>query len=173
MPISKSKGDPLNTSPQKGIRLFEHDFKLYEKVLDGRLGEIVHINKMLFSFMPGRSTVGAVFVLRRLAGKFRSEGKRLFYAFSDLEKAFDRVLQEEIYQALREKGASEYLVHGAMSIYSECKTAVSVASELSESFLVQVGDQQGSVLSSLLCYHCYGFAEGRFEGQLPTEVVLY
>ena len=51
-----------------------------------------------------------------------------------------------------------------MSIYSECKTAVSVDSELSESFLVQVGDQQGSVLSSLLCYHCYGFAEGRFEG---------
>ena len=52
---------------------------------------------MLFSFMPGRSTVGAVFVLRRLAGKFRSEGKRLFYVFGDLEKAFDRVLQEEIY----------------------------------------------------------------------------
>ena len=65
--------------------------------MDGRLEEIVHINKMLFSFMPGRSTVGAVFVLRRLAGKFRSEGKRLFYVFGDLEKAFDRVLQEEIY----------------------------------------------------------------------------
>ena len=47
--------------------------------------------------MPGRSTGGAVFVLRRLAGKFRSEGKRLFYVFGDLEKAFDRVLQEEIY----------------------------------------------------------------------------
>lgn len=49
----------------------------------------------LVSCLEGRQWV--LFVLRRLAEKFRSEGKRLFYAFSDLEKAFDRVLQEEIY----------------------------------------------------------------------------
>ena len=35
-------------------------FKLYEKILDGRLREVVDIDKMQFGFMPGRGIVSAV-----------------------------------------------------------------------------------------------------------------
>ena len=44
----------------------EHAFKLYEKILDERLRELVNIDKMQYGFMPGRGTVDAVIVLRRL-----------------------------------------------------------------------------------------------------------
>ena len=66
LPIFKGKGDPHNPNSYRGIMLLEHAFKLYEKVLDGRLHEAVDIDKMQYGFTPGRGTVDAVFVLRRL-----------------------------------------------------------------------------------------------------------
>ena len=93
VPISKGKGDPLNTNTCRGIKSMEHPFKLYVK--DGRLHEVVDIDKMQYRFVPGRGTVDAVFVLRTLNEKFRAKNK-LFFIFADLEKAFDRMPREVI-----------------------------------------------------------------------------
>ena len=150
VPIFKGKGDPLNPNSYRGIKLLEHAFKLYEKILDGRLREVVDIDKMQYGFMPERGTVDAVFVLRRLTEKFRAENKKLFFIFVDLVKAFDRVPREVIRFALTWKGVLEYLVNGVMSIDKGCKTAVLVDGELSSSFSVKAGVHQGSSLSSLL-----------------------
>ena len=150
VPIFKGKGDPLNPNSYRGIKLLEHAFKLYEKILDGRLREVVDIDKMQYGFMPRRGTVDAVFVLRRLTEKFRAKNKKLLFVFVDLEKAFDRVPREVIRFALRRKGVPEYLVNGVMSLYEGCKTAVLVDGELSSSFSVKVGVHQGSALSPLL-----------------------
>ena len=60
VPIFKVRWDPLNPNSYKGIKLLEHAFKLYEKILDGRLREVVDIDKMQFGFMPGRGIVSAV-----------------------------------------------------------------------------------------------------------------
>ena len=78
VPIFKGKGDPLNPNSYRGIELLEHAFKLHEKVLDGRLREVVDIDKMQYGFMPGRAIVDAVFVLRRLSENFRAKNKKLF-----------------------------------------------------------------------------------------------
>ena len=93
VPIFKEKGDPLNPNSYRGIKLLEHAFKLYE-TLDGHLREVVNIDKMQYGFMPGRGTVDAVFVLRRLTEKFRTKNKKLLFVFVDLEKAFYRVPRE-------------------------------------------------------------------------------
>ena len=52
VPIFKGKGYPLNPNSYKGIKLLEHAFKLYEKVFDGRLPEVVDIDKMQYGFIP-------------------------------------------------------------------------------------------------------------------------
>ena len=135
VPIFKWKGDPLNTRSYRGIKLLQNAFKLQE-VLDGRLREVVDIDKMQYGFMPRRGIIDAVFVLRRLE-KFKAKNKKLFFIFVDLEKAFDRVPREVICFALRRKGAPEYLVNGVMSLYKGCNTAVSVDGELSSSFSVK------------------------------------
>ena len=147
VPIFKGKGEPLNPNTYREIKLLEHAFKLYEKVLDGHLREVVDIDKMQYGFMPGRGTVDAVFVLRRLSEKFRAKNKKLFFVFVDLGKAFDWVPREVICFALRWKGIPEYLVIGVMSLYKGCKTAVSIDREISSSFSVKVGAHQGSALS--------------------------
>ena len=145
--VFKGKGDPLNSNSRRGIKLLEHVFKMYEKVLDRRLREVIDIDKMQYGFMPKRGTADAVFVLRRINEKFRAKDKKLFFIFIDLEKAFDQVSWEVIRFAMRWKGVPEYFVNGAMSLYK----GVSVDDgKLSSSFSVKVGVHQWSALSPVL-----------------------
>ena len=37
VPIFKGKGDPLNLNSYRGIKLLEHAFKMYKKILDERV----------------------------------------------------------------------------------------------------------------------------------------
>ena len=115
VPNFKEKGDPLNPNSYRGINLLKHAFKLYEKVFNGRLLEVVDIDKMQYGFMPGRGTVDAVFVLMRLSEKSRAKNKFIFI-FVDLEKAFDQLPKEFIRFALWRKCVQEYLINAIMSL---------------------------------------------------------
>ena len=79
----------------RGVRLLEHDMKVYEKTLEWRLQEIVNMNEKQFGFQQGKSTVDAIFIIRKLQEKFRAK-KDLFHIFVDQEKAFDFVPREAI-----------------------------------------------------------------------------
>ena len=45
VPNYKGKGEPQNTNSYRGIKLMEHAFKLYETILNKKLGDIVDIDK--------------------------------------------------------------------------------------------------------------------------------
>ena len=45
---------------------------------------------MQFGFMPGRSRVDIIFILRRIMNSFL-ESNRLFYCFAVLKKTYERV----------------------------------------------------------------------------------
>jgi len=42
--------------------------------------------------MPGKGTTDATFTERQTQEKYGCKGKKLYFAFVDLEKAFDRVM---------------------------------------------------------------------------------
>ena len=46
VPIFNGKGDPLDPNSYREIVLLEHAFELDEKMLDGRLHEMVDIDKI-------------------------------------------------------------------------------------------------------------------------------
>ena len=54
--------------------------------------------------------------------KYGCKGKKLYFAFVDLEKAFDRVLREVTRWALRKAGVDEQLVNAVMAIYEGAQT---------------------------------------------------
>ena len=58
--------------------------KIVEKVLENRLRCIVKVNEMQFGFMPGKGTVDAVFILRRLQEEYLKKKKKLYKCFVDL-----------------------------------------------------------------------------------------
>jgi len=46
---------------------------------------------MQFGFMKGKETTDAIFIARQMQENFRVKGKKLYFGFVDLEKAFDSV----------------------------------------------------------------------------------
>ena len=82
--------------------------------------------------------------------KYLAANKRLYMAFVDLEKAFDRVPRKVIWWALRKLGVDEWIVRLVQGMYSNARSHVRVGEGYSEEFEVKVGVHQGSVLSPLL-----------------------
>jgi len=105
---------------------------------------------MQFGFRAGRGTTDAIFIVRQLQEKYREKKKNLYFAFIDLEKAFDRVPREVVSWAMRQPGVEEWLVQVVMSMYEEERTVVRTPFGDSKSFPVKVGVHQGSVRSPLL-----------------------
>ena len=55
---------------------------------------------------------------RQMQENFRVKGKKLYFGFVDLEKAFDRVPREVISWAMRKLGVEEWLLSAVMSMMS-------------------------------------------------------
>ena len=65
--------------------------KVLARVIEGRVRKIVKIYSMEFGFVAGRGTTDAIFIVRQLQEKYLAKNKKLWMAFVDLEKEFDRV----------------------------------------------------------------------------------
>ena len=72
---------------------------MLERVLEKWIRCQVSIDNMQFGFMPGKGTTDAIFIMRQVQEKLQAK-KKLYYAFVDLEKAYDRVTREVVRWAL-------------------------------------------------------------------------
>ena len=122
--------------------MLENVMKIAEKVLERRLRRILKMDEVQYSFMPGKGTIDAVFILR---GSYKRQGKDV-----GPEKAFDRVPRKVLEWAMRKRCIPEVMVRAVMSLYEGAKTRVRVGLELFEEFEVKVEVHQGSVLSPLI-----------------------
>jgi len=86
----------------RAIKLLEHAMKVIERVFKRRIREKVKIdavqgwqgNARYEIFMPGKGTTYAILTVWQMQEKYGCKGKKLYFAFVDLEKAFDRVPRE-------------------------------------------------------------------------------
>ena len=68
---------------------------------------IVEISEEQFGFMPDRGTSDAIYALRMLMEMYRDGQRVLHCAFIDLEKAYDRVRREEVWNCLSLKNVPQ------------------------------------------------------------------
>ena len=94
-------GDALERGNYRGLKLTKQVMKVLEKIGDGLIRQLMSIDDFQFGFVPGRGKTDAIFVVRQLQEKYLAANKRLYMAFVDLEKAFDRVPRKVIWWALR------------------------------------------------------------------------
>ncbi|GKE58337.1 retrovirus-related pol polyprotein LINE-1, partial [Tanacetum coccineum] len=83
------------SAKQKGIKLFGHTMKLWERVIERRLRRETSVFENQFGFMPGRSSVEAIHLIRSLMEKYSERQRDLHMAFLDLEKAYDSITHNE------------------------------------------------------------------------------
>src|SRR6266516_668899 len=169
--VYKGKGNALECSSYRGIKLLEHVLKVLERVLEARIRKMVKIDEMQFGFSPGKGTTDAIFIVRQVQEKFLGKQKELWMAFVDLEKAFNRVPREVLWWALRYVGVEEWIVNVIKSMYDGITTSVKMNDEESETFEVKVGLHQGSVLSPILFNIVMKDIADNFNKGLPWELL--
>ena len=92
--LYKGKRDALERGNYCGLKLTEQVMKVLERIWGSFIRQLVSIDDSQFGFVPGRGTTDAIFVVRQLQEKYLAARKRLYMAFVDLEKVFDRVPQK-------------------------------------------------------------------------------
>ncbi|EYC40844.1 hypothetical protein Y032_0594g424 [Ancylostoma ceylanicum] len=150
VPIWKKKGSPAECCNYRPIRLLPHTMKIFERIVDRRIREIVELSSNQCGFVKNCSTTNAIHAARLLVEKHLEKNAPLHVAFLDLEKAFDRVPHEVIWYSLRIHGVPEELVVWIKLLYDGTRSQVRTPNGTSEEFRVNVGVHQGSALSPLL-----------------------
>ena len=92
----------------------------------------------------------AVFVLGQLQEKMVEKQKKMYVAFLDLEKPYDRVPRDVVYWCLRKRGVPENMVNLVKATYDRVKTKMRTPYGDTEKFMTDAGLHQGSALSLFL-----------------------
>ena len=159
----------MDRGNHRGLKLTEQAMKIQERIVDGLIRKVVSIDDSQIGFDPRRGTTDAVFVVQQLQEKYLAVNNRLYMAFVDLEKAFDRVPGKVIWWALRKLGVDEWILRLVQGMYANARSRVRVGQGFSKEFGVKAGVHQGSVLSLLLFIITLEALSREFRAGVPLE----
>ena len=129
--------------------------KLWDRMIERRLRYETPILDNQFGFMPGRSTLEAIYLLRRLMKRYRDMKKDIHMVFIDLEKAYDKVprdliklaLEKRGVWALENKGVTNRYIEIIQDMYNGATTIVRIDVGKTSDFSITIYLHQGSTLS--------------------------
>ena len=98
--------------------------KLWERVIEHRLRAITRVSMNQFGFMPGRSTMEAIFLIRQVMERYREKKKDLHMVFIDLEKAYDKIPRNVMWWALDKHKVPTKYVGLIKDMYNNVVTSV-------------------------------------------------
>lgn len=152
VPIYKNKGNKRDCNNYRGISLISTAMKILEQIIDKRLRTTLEstLHESQSGFRKGRSTQDPIFSMKQLIQKASSEQKKVYLAFIDLEKAFDKVPREKLWNILRERGVDGKIRRIIQKIYDNNTNAVIANNLESDTFKTKEGLRQGGSLSPML-----------------------
>ncbi len=143
--------DPSN---YRGISLTSVLGKLLSAIINKRVVKFLDENKLLSDFQAGfRSdyrTTDHMFVLHKTIKFYQNRGKKLYVAFVDFHKAFDKLWRHGLLIKLLKRGIGGNLYRLIKTMYNGNTSQVRVGNKCTPSFPCESGVRQGDTLSPTL-----------------------
>ena len=147
----KSKKELKNYRP---IALMDTIGKIFCMVLNERLRVCVERNRILSDeqngFRRNRRGEDNIFIVRELIERCKQRNERGYFAFLDIEKAYDRVNREILCKVLSKCGMSGKIVRIIRSMYVNTRAKYMLGDIESEWVQSKRGVRQGCILSPVL-----------------------
>jgi hypothetical protein len=150
VPIFKNKGDVQSCTNYREIKVMSHTMKICERIIEHRLRGVTNITKNQFGFMPGRSTMEAVLLIRKLMWRSREQKKDMHMVFIDLEKAYDKVPRNVMWWALQKHKVSSKYITLNKDLYYNVVTHVPTSDRDNNDFRINIRLHHGLALSPYL-----------------------
>ena len=147
MPVHKNSR--RKCANYRGISLLSIAGKVFAKILNDRVRCLTE-NRLLeeeAGFRSGRGCIDQIFIIRQLMEKYLEKDKKMYAAFIDMEKAYDKVWRTDLWVTLKGYGVRGKLLGSIKALYKESKACVRVEGEVTEEFMVEQGLRQGCPLS--------------------------
>ena len=156
-PIHKS-GDKVNPDNYRGITLLSVVGKLYCTILNQRLMSWCELNGILVKeqggFRKHRGTTELLYILndviRNRQHQKNPNNRRVFAAFIDIRKAYDRIWRDGLWLNMHQVGIQGKLWRIIKNLYQSVQSKVLLNNSHTDWFNIGVGVRQGCVLSPLL-----------------------
>lgn len=150
--VIHKKGDKENPDNYRAITLGSCLGKLYSTILLNRLIDFRKkvcpdtINQL--GFCKGGQTSDHLLVLKTILDKYLKKKKvKVFSCFIDMRKAFDRVCRQALLKKLADMDVVGNFFNCLKTMYESSSTCIKLSERISETFLVQIGTEQGHPLS--------------------------
>jgi Reverse transcriptase (RNA-dependent DNA polymerase) len=167
IPIFKNKGDIQNYTDYRGIKLMSHTMNIWERVIEHRLRKLTTVSKNQFGFMPERSTMEAIFLIRQLMNRHREQKNDLHMIFIDLDKAYDKIPRNIMWWMLKRKLVPTKYVTLIKDMYINVVTCVKACDGESDTFPITIGLHQRSALSPYIFTLVMDNITNDIQGDIP------
>ena len=128
--------------------------KLFTSILNDRLNAFLNVcgvlNENQAGFRKVYSTTHHIFTLKCLIDLCKFRTRKLFCAYVDYERAFDKINRIALWHKLIQSNISGKLLNVIKSMYANIKSCVSNGGMMSDFFSSGVGVRQGENLSPIL-----------------------
>jgi len=146
------KGNVEDPSNYRPISLLQSLYKIYATMIQTRMAKEIEekIWKTQYGFRAKHSTAEALFITRRIQDFYETHGDKFFMLFLDWEKAFDKVDQDMLTNALYRLNIPDKLLKIIASFYENPKFRIKDMEGNSEYRKQCAGIRQGCPLSPYL-----------------------
>jgi Reverse transcriptase (RNA-dependent DNA polymerase) len=149
-----------------------HTMKLWKRVIEHRLRKLITISKNQLCFMPGRSTMEVIFLIRQLMERHQEQKKDLDMIFIDLEKPYDKIPRNIMWWALKRKLIPTKYVTLIKDMYTNVVTCVRACDGESDTFSIKIGLHQGSILSPYIFTLVMDEITNDIQGDIPWYMLF-
>jgi len=167
---------PLEMTNYRPIALGNTLSKLYMRILNGRLEELVEttgiVSEVQQGFRTDRSCAGAIMIIQMLAGQKNAESKTFYMTSIDISKAYDTVNHEVLWKILEAKGITGPWLQTVQEMYSQGRLQSDTTEGATEWIAVNRGIRQGCPMSPLLfAVYVDWITESQKKYATPKQVV--